>query len=258
MPVGDVPFFRLHLDGAPEPFGPCYATIEAAIAAHNSLSDLPDGAVRIVDELGLVHATLYTPPAELGELAAPDILQTAPGIIESIVLELQRVEDDLELRNESNRDDFFKTIEEARRLVNQLEARGMELFDAQLLDLLIVEDDVLNARAIKRIARTLGYRDIVNCGSLATLRELIETGIDPAVVVCDYELPDGSGIGAQLLLKNHASQHVLEVPQFIAHSSNLSGLESMDGVKVRKGDVEGLREALREAAGLDEPAPNSL
>ena len=219
-----------------------YERFVDAVAAHDRLVGLPDGATRVVDETGMVHAVLYVPPIE----AVPDAL-SGTGIIEHIVGGLL----DARASGEFDTVEFAEAIHSAGKVLKMLEDQGKALCELQPQNdvtsphpnLLIVDDDPGVRRAVERMAIAIGYT-VTCCAALHGVR-CADTF--PQVVVSDYDLPDGTGDEVQRYLDEVAAHWHVTAPLMIAHSSSLANLDKMRGTRVLKGNVEELDQALRSA-----------
>ena len=226
-----------------------FASVRDAVAAHDELAGIPDGATRVVDDIGLVHAVLYMPPVELCEA------EFGNGMVEALVSEVTRIEAAGGWFDVAAFTEFttaFNSIQNTLRLVHE---RAWTLRDRMLrarrsTRLLVVEDEPTTLRAIVRMATVIGFTHIVTSRTLNSLRLMLSTCAQdafPQVMLSDYDLPDGTGCDAQALVLAAAEQGRHQAPLLIAHSANPADMDLMFGTKVLKTHIEDLDRALRDA-----------
>jgi CheY-like chemotaxis protein len=216
-----------------------YERLADAIAAHDHLAGLPDGATRVMDELGFVHAVLHVPPLESAVNCSDAVAQ--------IAMQLLNAEDTGVL----DQDSFFTSLKEVRGLLDLIEERGRAVVEHGRC-CLIVEDEPALRRGIERMARTIGFTRVLTFRSVDELRRALalrdtdpRAVAFPSVVVSDYDLPGGTGVDVQALVREHAAGRCASQPILIAYSSSRENLDRMEGIRILKDSVWELDEALR-------------
>lgn len=111
----------------------------------------------------------------------------------------------------------------------------------EVSDLLLVEDDLLLARALQRtlIARGINTRHVATCATAAALRGPYRVG------VFDIDLPDGDGVELARLLHRHGIVHRVVFYTACSHPMRLARARELGTVFVKSSHLGSLMDMLQ-------------